>query len=421
MRTIAIVNQKGGCGKTTTAIQLAAEFAKSGKKVLLVDLDAQSHCAAGLRIPDSRVHDGLTRMLASDNPPEVNWEELPITVQDGLDVLPASRGLSEIERLPLDHLTGEETVRLLRILRSFTSSYDIRILDCPPNLHLLTLNAFRAATEVLVPIECGYFAIKGAERQWEFLSDVVREYRRNICCHLLPTMLRDTELSKNLLAIMEKRFSGQILPTAIRDDDAVREATVRGIPVAMHQPTAPAAQDYEAVAKWLLDHPPAIEADPGDPPRRNARIAEVTARLIRSAEVKDEPPRAVAITPARSDLTSVPIQSESTTSAAAVAIEEECELGPIPIPGGVEFRREWREQMPEASVIGDFNQWTPGRNRYVRDPARPDLAVVQIPLALGTHQYMVHEAGKDPVADIHCSKLERNQYRMPVSVAEVIS
>ncbi|MDP7401158.1 MAG: AAA family ATPase, partial [Phycisphaerales bacterium] len=147
MRTIAIVNQKGGCGKTTTAIQLAAEFAKTGQRVLLVDLDAQSHCSAGLRIPDSRVHNGLARMLASDTPPDIPWEDLPIKVQDGLDVLPASRELAEIERIPLDQLTGEETVRLLRVLRSFTGDYDVRILDCPPNLHLLTLNAFRAATE----------------------------------------------------------------------------------------------------------------------------------------------------------------------------------------------------------------------------------------------------------------------------------
>ena len=197
MRTIAIVNQKGGCGKTTTAIQLAAEFAKSGQRVLLVDLDAQSHCAAGLRIPDSRVHNGLARLLGSDTPPEIPWDDLPITVQDGLDVLPASRELAEIERMPLDQLTGEETVRLLRVLRSFTGSYDVRILDCPPNLHLLTLNAFRAATEVLVPIECGYFAIKGAERQWEFLNSVVQEYRRQICCHLLPTMLRDRICQKS--------------------------------------------------------------------------------------------------------------------------------------------------------------------------------------------------------------------------------
>jgi len=80
---------------------------------------------------------------------------------------------------------------------------------------------------------------------------------------------------------MEKRFAGQILPTAIRDDDAVREATVRGVPVATHQPTAPAAQDYAAVASWLINNPPLPEAAPGDPPRRNTRIAEVTARLIR--------------------------------------------------------------------------------------------------------------------------------------------
>lgn len=415
MRTIAIVNQKGGCGKTTTAIQLAAEFAKSGQRVLLVDLDAQSHCAAGLRIPDSRVHNGLARLLASDTPPEIPWDELPITVQDGLDVLPASRELAEIERMPLDQLTGEETVRLLRVLRSFTGNYDVRILDCPPNLHLLTLNAFRAATEVLVPIECGYFAIKGAERQWEFLNSVVQEYRRQICCHLLPTMLRDSDLSKNLLSIMEKRFAGQILPTAIRDDDAVREATVRGVPVATHQPTAPAAQDYAAVASWLINNPPLPEADPGDPPRRNARIAEVTARLIRSAEVKDEPPRAVAVTPGRSEFSAASTAEPS----GGLAVQDDCTLGPVLIPGGVEFRREWSEDAPEASVIGEFNQWTPGRHRYQRDPQRPNMAVVQVPLAPGTHQYMVHEFGRDPVADIHCSKLERNQYRMPVSIAEV--
>ena len=141
----------------------------------------------------------------------------------------------------------------------------------------------------------------------------------------------------------------------------------------------------------------------------------MTARLIRSAEVKDEPPRAVAVTPGRSEFSAASTAEPS----GGVAVQDDCTLGPVPIPGGVEFRREWSEEAPEASVIGEFNQWTPGRHRYQRDPQRPNMAVVQVPLAPGTHQYMVHESGRDPVADIHCSKLERNQYRMPVSIAEV--
>ncbi|MBT5658325.1 MAG: AAA family ATPase, partial [Phycisphaerae bacterium] len=186
MRTIAIVNQKGGCGKTTTAINLAALSAKRGRRTLLVDMDPQSHCAAGLGIPEEAIEGGSTSVMRGEadgiDPTEICWE-----IGHRLHVLPSTVLLSAIEAR-----SGEDTVdvqaRLGIFLARCRGRFDVCFIDCPPALGTLTFSALRAATEALIPVETGYFSLKGARRQWDTIDALVRRLGRPLPRWIVPTI-----------------------------------------------------------------------------------------------------------------------------------------------------------------------------------------------------------------------------------------
>jgi chromosome partitioning protein len=176
MRTIAIVNQKGGSGKTTTAINLAAAFAERGERVLLVDMDPQGHCAAGLGVPESRIEFGLAQALLCEPPGGSDplgwlWE-----VSRGLRLAPCTVALAGLEsaRGGLASLADRDR-RLARFLERVAPNFDRCVIDCPPTIGYLTFNALRAADEALVPVETGYFALRGAERQIATIGALVEQ------------------------------------------------------------------------------------------------------------------------------------------------------------------------------------------------------------------------------------------------------
>ena len=163
MRIIAIVNQKGGCGKTTTAINLAALAARRGRRTLLVDMDPQSHCAAGLGIPEDAIEGGTTAVMRGEcegvDPEEVCWE-----VGHRFQVLPSTIMLSAVEASAHD-ASIDMQCRLEQFLGRARDSFDCCYIDCPPALGILTFSSLRAATEALIPVETGYFSLRGAQRQ----------------------------------------------------------------------------------------------------------------------------------------------------------------------------------------------------------------------------------------------------------------
>lgn len=163
MRTIAIINQKGGSGKTTTAINLSASLARRGHRVLLVDVDPQSHCALGLAIPESHVEVNVGDVMLAPESRRVAPESALWRVSKGLDLLPSSTRLAALEAARGGLAEREDRDRrLLESLRPFADEYDWCLIDCPPFIGLLTFNALRAADEVLIPVETGYFALEGA-------------------------------------------------------------------------------------------------------------------------------------------------------------------------------------------------------------------------------------------------------------------
>lgn len=256
MRTIAIVNQKGGCGKTTTAVSLAAVYARRGRRTLLVDLDPQAHCALGLGVPLERIEAGVAdaltaRLDESFDPGRYLWR-----VSRNLELMPSSVSLAGLDAPdgPLASLPDRD-LRLQMVLERFAGTHDVCLVDCPPTLNLLTFSILRATREVLVPVETSYYAFRGARMQWSAIRSVIERLRRPIACHMLPTLHRpESRLSGDILGEMKRTFPEFMLPMEIRFHESLREAAALGMPITEYAPDSGARHDYEQLADWLDEH-----------------------------------------------------------------------------------------------------------------------------------------------------------------------
>ena len=257
MRTLAIVNQKGGSGKTTTAINLAAALAERGERVLLVDMDPQGHCAAGLGVPEARIEFGLAQALLCEPPGGSDptgwlWE-----VSNGLRLAPCTVALAGLEsaRGGLAVLADRDR-RLARFLERVSGSFDRCVVDCPPTIGYLTFNALCACDEVLVPVETGYFALRGAERQLATIGALVERLGRPLPVRVLPTLHRDaSQLSHDILGAIGRKFAPHLSPAAVREHEVLREAASYGQSVVAYASGSPAHDDFRALAAWVVAHP----------------------------------------------------------------------------------------------------------------------------------------------------------------------
>lgn len=254
MRTIAIVNQKGGCGKTTTAISLSGALAARGKRVLLVDMDPQSHCAAGLAIPEAHIEIDVGDAMLAEQPGSLDRSKLLWRIGRNLDLLPSRMKLAGLEatRGGLASLEDKEQ-RLAKVIAGL-DGYDLAIIDCSPSIGLLTYNALCAADEVLIPVEMSYFAQQGASRQVATLRSLGQRLGRQARHWIIPTIHEpDAALPCELLEQLRSRFGSQVCQTVIHKDDKVKEAATFGRPVGEYAPQSQAAQDYAQLAEWVLN------------------------------------------------------------------------------------------------------------------------------------------------------------------------
>ncbi|MBX3356097.1 MAG: ParA family protein [Phycisphaeraceae bacterium] len=302
MRVTAIVNQKGGCGKTTTAINLASVLASGGARTLLVDLDPQSHCSLGLGIPESRVEVAMSHALSA--PDDIDPESLLWEVARNLKLAPSTIELAAFEATSHG---AERDRRLERLLARLASDFDWCILDCPPTVGLLTFNALRACDETIVPVETGYFALRGAERQVATVQAVAARLGREVTLRLLPSMHRDgAKVSQEVLAALERRFAEIVVPVVVREHEVLREAASFGQAIPEFAPQSAAHEDFRRLAEWLRANPPAprpvhqerleagsLWAEPEAPaPQagRSDRAAELVARMRSPATAPEPPP-----------------------------------------------------------------------------------------------------------------------------------
>lgn len=414
MHIIAIVNQKGGCGKTTTAINLAGTLAGRGFRTLLVDMDPQGHCAAGLAIPEQRIdlQIGDAMLAPEDRPPDP--QRLLWRVSRNLDLAPSTVRLAAIEsaRSPLTDLPEPER-RLARFLSRFDGQYDACLIDCSPSIGMLAFNALVAAQEVLIPVETGFFSLQGANKQINAIKALARRLGVSPVYRLLPTMYNpDSVLSRDLLEEIKRRFSGKVVPLVIRYDHALREAASFGQPVVEYSPESAGAQDYNALTDWLvenvlrpvgrgaeiggrlgevvgeegagLDGPgPTVHVVPGigaklgvgagvarSEPEMPSRAADVASRARKMQTRAVEAPAVEPLIGARETASPAASEFGALVTARGVLFRQPAELGRV------------------VGVAGEFNGWAPGLTPLETDGTGRVLEAL-VALTPGPAQYML--------------------------------
>ena len=249
MRTIAIVNQKGGCGKTTTAISLSACLAASHRKVLLIDLDPQSHASIGLNIKVDELEKSAYDIFSASQ--EIKLEDAMVAIDSRLDLVPSQVVLSAVEQ-ELAGRQGRESV-LLQSLRGMGRSYDYVIVDCPPNLGMLTFNALRACAEALIPVDMSVFSLQGVSRLLEVLEVLRMGYGHEIAYKALATMCDPRTLfAVELLNNIKKYFGERVYTTVIHPTVKLREAAGFGIPITTYDQRCRGAADYRELADEVM-------------------------------------------------------------------------------------------------------------------------------------------------------------------------
>ncbi|MDD5063643.1 MAG: AAA family ATPase [Phycisphaerae bacterium] len=258
MRTIAVVNQKGGCGKTTVSINLASALAELGHKTLLVDMDPQSHCAVGLAVPEDQIEQSIYDVLISTSRNEpIRLAEILWQISDKLELAPASIDLSAFEQQMAGIAERESCLK--SVLEGIKNEYEYAIIDCPPAVGLLTLNALRAATDAIVPVETGYFALHGLSKQLETLSILCKRCSQQIDVKVLASMydLR-TKMAREILAELRSHFADKMFKTIVNFNTKIKEASSFGQPICEYDPASKGQRDFRALAEELIN-PASVE------------------------------------------------------------------------------------------------------------------------------------------------------------------
>ncbi|MBW8072473.1 MAG: AAA family ATPase [Ferrovum sp.] len=249
-KILAVTNQKGGVGKTTTVVNLAASLTALGQKVLLIDLDPQGNATTGSGLDKNSLKNTVYQVLTQERSIDSAIYRSPTA---GYDVLPANRALAgaEIELVDVEF----REFRLKNSLENVRSNYDVVLIDCPPALNLLTLNGLTATWRLLIPMQCEYYALEG-------LTDLLQTIRR-VRSHLNPqiaiegllrTMLDPrSALAQQVSAQLERHFSGKIYRTAIPRNIRLAEAPSHGKPVLHYDPASKGAMAYLELAKEMME------------------------------------------------------------------------------------------------------------------------------------------------------------------------
>lgn len=252
MRTIAVVNQKGGCGKTTVSINLASALADLGKKVLLVDMDSQSHCAVGLAVPEEQIEQSIYDVLISKSRGEpMRLTEILWQIGDRLELAPASIDLSAFEQQMAG--VADRECCLKGVLEDVQNDYDFAVVDCPPAVSLLTFNALRAATDVVVPVETGYFALHGLSKQLETLGILCERCQQQVSVRVLASMYDiRTKMAREILAELRSHFANRMFKTVVNFNTKIKEAASFGQPISEYDPASKGQQDFRTLAQEVI-------------------------------------------------------------------------------------------------------------------------------------------------------------------------
>jgi chromosome partitioning protein len=405
MRIIAVSNQKGGCGKTTVAINLSASLAREGRRVLLVDLDPQGHCGLGMAVPEEQVDLSILDCLVGQwrgNPVELSriaWQITP-----SLDLAPSRADLATFEPMVAGKEDSDQV--LSQILTAVTGIYAYILIDCPPHVGILVRNALRAATDVIVPVDTGYFSLHGLRREFETMEELFPDGRQRPRIRVLPNQYDvRTKLAREILAEIRTRFVDQVFDTTINFNAKLKEGASFGQPITEFAPNSMGARDFHSLAHEVI----AQEHEPSAPGAESLmrdvdRIAADAERLLATG---------VTLVPSQGR---EPRRQEPSVTDAAIREKIDRIYGARQTEEGVVFR----SRQPGAyrvGLAGDFNNWTPETTPLRRVADNGDFQTT-LKLAPGRYRYRFVVDG-NWVHDEHNSRIESNEFGELNSIVEV--
>ena len=249
VKVIALANQKGGVGKTTTAVNLAACLAVEGRKVLLVDSDPQGNTTSGLGLDKRDIKKSIYDMIIKDVPAK---DVIVPTAYENLSLLPATIALAGAE-IELVNMMSREN-RLKNALERVKYDYDYVLIDCPPSLGLLTLNALTAASSVIIPIQCEFYALEGVTMLMNTIQLVQRNLNPALKLEGVVMTMFDarTNLASDVVSEVKKYFSAKMYNTIIPRNVKLSEGPSHGEPVIVYDPRSKGAQVYQELAREVI-------------------------------------------------------------------------------------------------------------------------------------------------------------------------
>ena len=330
MRRIALVNQKGGCGKTTTAINLAGCLSDQGKKVLLIDLDPQGHSALGLGVKSEQIEKSIYEVLSG----EIPIIEAIRTLRENLDAVFGNVVLSAFEQVMAG--VPEREYRLTHSLRGIEDNYDYLIIDSPPSVGLLTFNSLVASDEVIIPVDSSFFSLHGLGKLLDTIRIIEEKVGHQLSIKILATNIdRRTRFGKDVVEKLETYFPEDCFKTIINTCTRLREAASFGQPITEYDERCAAFRDYQNLTEEILNE----EAE------KKTKMSAVESGLELEAEGRLKQPA----------------------------------------QRGIVFTLEASEDAV-VQIAGDFNNWVPEGLNLSQSMARPVWQKL-IPLKPGTYQY----------------------------------
>ena len=346
MRTIAVFNQKGGCGKTTMAINLSACLAEAGKRTLIVDLDPQAHSTIGTNVKLEDVECSTHECLVeSPNGQSLSLADIAWEILDNLFLAPSSILLSAAEQR-LAGVEGREE-RLREALKRVEHIYDFAIVDCGPAMNLLSINAMVAADTVLIPVETGFFCLESVARVRDTVELVARRTGHASRVMVVPTMYDPrTKSDRAAYRQLKSRYAELISETTVRFNAKLKEAAAAGSPITEFFPGCRGHRDFQALAQELMGG--------------TLEVALEDARRQTAAQVAQE-------------------------NRALEALREEI-LGAQVLADMVAFVAK-APGAGRVQLAGSFNNWNPEAGNMVPDEGNGGLWRLRLPIEEGAHQY----------------------------------
>jgi len=252
VHTITIANQKGGCGKTTVAINLAASLACEGSQVLLIDLDPQGHCALGLSVPDEQVDLSILDCLMSRIEGEpIELGRIVWQISPNLSLAPSRENLGTLEPR-LANQSDADTL-LADLLKEHGGAYDYCVIDCPPHMGLLMRNGLLAADETIIPVDTGYFSLHGLTRHLGTIQQVCERNGKMPAVRVLPNQYDvRTKLAREILSELRKRYKDCIFETTLNFNTKLKEGASFGQPITEFAPNSSGASDFKSLATEII-------------------------------------------------------------------------------------------------------------------------------------------------------------------------